>query len=282
MAESSPNPANNSPKHNDILEIGQAAAGMPVSLFDVPTLRAFEAPAGLMLLLEAAVDRANVESRRLEHLLLIGPDGGGKRVVARVLVRELAQRCVEVEGSCIDNLDHLMELLRQLRDRDVLVVHHIDRMPKRGQRHLAEALRERRAPRAARALREPWAKRDPDAPREKIADISLLATTRVHQQVSPDIGAIVELGLHLGPPSTNHLALALLRGLRSQGLGIATGALEWLAAKAHGQPGGAESLLRAVAISARAEGERQISQEFFDRNLAPIADQLVHRAAPGT
>lgn len=222
--------------------------------FEAPTIRSFAGPCAGLQLLEAAVDQANQDGRRLEHLLLCGPAGCGKQILARAVVRELAQRAVEVDGDGVDNLSHLMELVRSLRPRDVLLVRHLDRMPRRGQLHLAVMLTEHHAPRAARRPHEPFARHDPDAPREQVADFTLLGTTARPERVQPALWRQFEWRIQLPAPTLEHQHAAVRRALTGLGLAIDPRAHDALATLCATNADRARAILRATAIRARAEG----------------------------
>ncbi len=241
--------------------------GHRARVFDAPTLRSFDCPHGSIKLLEAAVDLANMDARRMEHLLITGPAGSGKLVLARAVVRELAQRAVEVEGESIESLAHLMQLARSMRYRDVLLIRHLDLVPKRGQAHLAVMLDELHAPRAARPPHELFVRRDPDAQPETVAEFTLLATAADPARVLPVLKQHFELTLYLEPPTERGLCSAIRRALAGFGLTAEPAAIQGVAAVTSAWPDCAESIVRVMAIRARAEGVKVINEELVQRWL---------------
>ncbi|MBL9140874.1 MAG: AAA family ATPase, partial [Phycisphaerae bacterium] len=213
MDDLTPNsPFHNSPRRrrppSDIAERAR--------IFDAPTIRSFDGPFGSMPVLEAAVDQANLDARRLEHILIVGPAGAGKQVLARAIVRELAQQAVEVDGESVESLSHLMELVRLLKARDVLVVRHVDLMPERGQQHLAVIVGERRAPRLTRAAleRREWlGLTTPEPAPAPLPEFSLLATAADMAKVQPMLRQHIELTLRLATPNAQCQHAAIRRAL---------------------------------------------------------------------
>lgn len=232
-------------------ECTRAVARPRTHIFDAPTIRSFDAPREVTNLLEAAVDQANIDARRLEHMLICGPAGSGKQVLARAVVRELAQHAAEIDGECIENLEHLMELVRLLRARDVLLIRNLDRMAKRGQRNLAVMLSERLAPRSARPVRPRFAERDPDAPREAVVDFSLLATAGDASKVQPVLRQYIELTVQLAAPSCPQMYSAVSRAAALLDLRPGREMLDQLTASCLMRADGADSVVRAAALMAR-------------------------------
>lgn len=240
-------------------------------IFDAPTIRSFDGPYGSMQVLEAAVDQANMDARRLEHILVAGPAGCGKQVLARAVVRELAQRSVEIDGESVENLPHLMEIVRPLRDRDVLVVRHLDLMAARGQHHLAVIVGERRAPRLTRATQErrEWlGLTTPEPTPPPLPDFSLLATAGDVLKVQPVLRRLFELTVKLATPSADCQRVAIRRALASLELRADDAASARLVELATAHPDCTEPIVRVIAIRARAEGQAVIARELVDRCAA--------------
>lgn len=197
---------------------GQVAA--PSRVFALPTLRAFEGAPQVVAALEAAVDEANARAQRLEHVLFTGASRSGKRLLAEAVIRELAQPCQRADGECVHTLSHLMELVRPLRARDVLLLRNVDRLPKRGQQYLAGMLEERRAPR-------PWRERaekrgflatveqeDCAAP---LPPFTLVATAATTEAMQPVLRARFELVFALPVPCARAHAAAVRRAALARG-----------------------------------------------------------------
>jgi Holliday junction resolvasome RuvABC ATP-dependent DNA helicase subunit len=235
-------------------------------IFEAPTIRCFDAPAGSMHVLEAAVDQANMDARRLEHLLLVGPAGSGKQVLARAVVRELAQQAVEVDGESVENLPHLLAIIRPLRNRDVLVVRHVDQMAPRGQQHLAVIVGERRVPRVTRTAleRQEWLGLAEPEPPAVIPEFSLLATAADPAKVQPMLARHVELTVRLAAPSPACQRSAIRRALAGFQLSADEAAALRLVELATAHPDCTEPIVRVVAIRARAEGRSVIARDLVD------------------
>ena len=70
-----------------------------------------------------ALDAAQMDGRKIDHSLLVGPPGLGKSALAHVIAEEMATDLHEVLGQAIRSPSDLHALLLSAKDRDVV---HID------------------------------------------------------------------------------------------------------------------------------------------------------------
>ena len=80
--------------------------------------------------LKSLVALSREREQPLPHILLIGPDGGGKRALATVLANEMGAALVATAGPSLQNGADLMGILTNLAERDVLFLDEIDRLPR--------------------------------------------------------------------------------------------------------------------------------------------------------
>ena len=78
---------------------------------------------GVIDQVKVALDAAQMDTKKFDHALLVGPPGMGKSALAAVIAQEMATDFHEVLGQSIKNAADLNVLLLAAKDRDVV---HID------------------------------------------------------------------------------------------------------------------------------------------------------------
>jgi Holliday junction DNA helicase RuvB len=78
---------------------------------------------GVIDQVKVALDAAQMDGKKFDHALLVGPPGMGKSALAAVIAQEMAGGFHEVLGQSIKSIAELNALLLVARDRDVV---HID------------------------------------------------------------------------------------------------------------------------------------------------------------
>ena len=78
---------------------------------------------GVIDQVRVALDAAQMDGKKFDHALLVGPPGMGKSALAAVIAQEMATELHEVLGQSINNAADLNALLLSAKDRDVV---HID------------------------------------------------------------------------------------------------------------------------------------------------------------
>ena len=78
---------------------------------------------GVIDQVKVALDAAQMDGKKFDHSLLVGPPGMGKSALAAVIAQEMATDFHEVLGQSIKNGADLNTLLLSAKDRDVV---HID------------------------------------------------------------------------------------------------------------------------------------------------------------
>lgn len=94
--------------------------------------------------LKRAAARARLRGQPLPHILLCGPPGLGKSSLGRALAAEIDATFRPVSAPLVRGTDDLLRHLTTLRDRDILFLDEIHRLPDHVAEALYEALEDRR------------------------------------------------------------------------------------------------------------------------------------------
>ncbi len=78
---------------------------------------------GVIDQVRVAIDAAQMDNKKFDHALLVGPPGMGKSALAAVIAQEMATDFHEVLGQSIKNNADLNVLLLAAKDKDIV---HID------------------------------------------------------------------------------------------------------------------------------------------------------------
>jgi Holliday junction DNA helicase RuvB len=78
---------------------------------------------GVIDQVRVALDAAQIDGKKFDHSLLVGPPGMGKSALAAVIAQEMATDFHEVLGQSIKNVADLNVLLLKAKDRDIV---HVD------------------------------------------------------------------------------------------------------------------------------------------------------------
>jgi len=79
--------------------------------------------------LKVFVEAARRRQEALDHVLFCGPPGLGKTTLAHVIARELGVDLVPASGPAIERKGDLAGILTNLKDRDVLFIDEVHRLP---------------------------------------------------------------------------------------------------------------------------------------------------------
>ena len=85
---------------------------------------------GVIDQVSVALDAAQMDGKRFDHSLLVGPPGCGKTALANVVAAEMATQLHEVLGQSLKHPSDLNALLLASRDHDVLHVDEAHELPK--------------------------------------------------------------------------------------------------------------------------------------------------------
>ena len=99
---------------------------------------------GVVDQISVALDAAQIDTRRFENSLLVGPPGVGKSMAANVIAQEMATDFIEVLGQSVANVADLNALLLQATNKAVVHIDEAHELDRRLQTALYLALDKRR------------------------------------------------------------------------------------------------------------------------------------------
>ncbi len=210
--------------------------------------------------LKIFVKAANLRNEQLDHVLLLGPPGLGKTTLAYIIANEMGVNIKATSGPIIERPVDLVGILTSLRERDVLFIDEIHRLPRAVEEYLYSAMEDfkidivlDKGPKA-------------ESVRIDIAPFTLIgATTRVGLLTSPLISRF-GMSFRLDYYSVQELYKIILRSAQLLKVQISDeGALE-IARRSRGTPRVANRLLRRVRDYAEVK-----SNGIIDKDLAVYA-----------
>jgi holliday junction DNA helicase RuvB len=202
-----------------------------------------------------ALDAAQMDNKKFDHALLVGPPGLGKTMVAKVVACEMASDFQEVLGQSIKTPSDLNAVLLETKEKSLVFVDEAHEMKAEYQTALYLAMDKRRV--IVNGGKRPLSM--------KVADFSLLlATTDEHRLLAP---LRDRMRLVLRFDFYNETELETVVRQRSRGLGwtVDESAFPLIAQRARGTPRIALRLLQACRRVCRAEGETTITEEQLRR-----------------
>ena len=213
-----------------------------------------------------AIDACQMDSRRFDHALLVGPPGLGKTAIAQVLAAELAADYFEVLGQSIKHPSDLNSVLLAATSGSVVFIDEAHELKTEFQTALYLALDKRKIilSGGSRAGGTPQIL--------PLADFALLlASTDEHCLLQP-LRDRMRLLLRFTYYSVEELTTILLQRSRALSWDIHEELLPQIAERSRGTPRLALRILQACRRVARSEGETTITSDHFDR--ACVLDQI--------
>jgi len=201
------------------------------------TVRQFAVDQGEFLIehLESLVDSMVTGEMPRRHMLLVGPLASGKRALARAVAAEFGTRVHELDPSGSTREDDIDEILRRMRDGEILVVHNIDEFPPPGLVALCRAIVTGKVSdadskycdgaEAAEASRNRRAQ--PPIPTSRLAAFTIIATTNAPEAVAMSLHeSMIRISVQRSASGTK---AAILRSARARSITCTEEALELLA-----------------------------------------------------
>ena len=213
-----------------------------------------------------AIDASQMDGRRFDHALLVGPPGLGKTSVAQVVAAELASDYFEVLGQSIKHPSDLNSVLLAATEKSVVFIDEAHELKPEFQTALYLALDKRKIILAGGG-------KSSGAPQSlPLADFSLLlASTDEHCLLQP-LRDRMRLLLRFTYYSEAELTTVLLQRSRSLGWDVHEELFPLIAQRSRGTPRLALRILQACRRVCRAEGQSTIRPEHLER--ACQLDQL--------
>lgn len=213
-----------------------------------------------------ALDAAQMDGRRLDHALLVGPPGLGKTAIAQVVASELAADYFEVLGQSIKHPSDLNSVLLAATPKSIVFIDEAHELKTEYQTALYLALDKRRI------ILNGNSKSGGTPQSLPLADFSLLlASTDEHCLLQP-LRDRMRLLLRFSYYSTEELTTVLLQRSRALNWDVHEELFPLIAQRARGTPRLALRIVQACRRVCRAEGEHTITADHLERACA--LDQL--------
>lgn len=203
-----------------------------------------------------ALDAAQMDAKKFDHALLVGPPGLGKTMVAKVIACEMASDFHEVLGQSIKAPSDLNAVLLEAKEKSVVFVDEAHEMKTEYQTALYLALDKRKVI-VNGGGRRPLSM--------KVADFSLLlATTDEHRLLQP-LRDRMRLVLRFDFYNEGELETVVRQRSRALGWTVDEAVFPLIAQRSRGTPRIALRLLQACRRVCRAEGETTITVDQLRR-----------------
>jgi len=210
--------------------------------------------------LRIAVEAAWADSVPLDHVMLTGPPGVGKTLLANVLAREMAGEFKEVLGQGLCSPQAVNGFLMSAeRANAVMFIDEAHEASPAAQTALYKAIDER-----AVYLRDIYAD---TTTKLELPKLTLLLATTDPQRLLLPLRDRMRLVCQLSRYTTDDLVALLRQKARQLGWEIEDASLGPIAARAMGTPRLALRLLQAARRTTRAEGETVISAAHIERTF---------------
>jgi len=221
---------------------------------------------GVKNVVSVAIDACQMDGRRFEHALMVGPPGLGKTAIAQVLASELAADYFEVLGQSIKHSSDLNSVLLAATDGSVVFIDEAHELKPEFQTALYLALDKRK-------IILTGGNKSGGSPQSiPLAHFALLlASTDEHCLLQP-LRDRMRLVLRFTYYSVEELTTVLHQRIRALEWDVHEQLLPLIALRARGTPRLALRILQACRRVARSEGEFTITLEHLAR--ACTLDQL--------
>ena len=250
------------------------------------SLRHIVGQSGVVDAVTVAIDACQMDGRRFDHALMVGPPGLGKTAIAQILAAELAADYFEVLGQSIKHPSDLNSVLLAATDQSVVFIDEAHELKTEFQTALYLALDKRKI------ILTGGSKSGGSPQSIPLADFALLlASTDEHCLLQP-LRDRMRLLLRFTFYSTEELTTVLLQRVRALEWEVHEELLPLIAQRARGTPRLALRILQACRRVARSEGEFTIKLEHLARactldgldelGLGPTEQEYLIALAGGT
>lgn len=230
------------------------------------SLRHIVGQKGVVDAVTVAIDACQMDGRRFDHSLLVGPPGLGKSAICQTICSELAADYFEVLGQSIKHPSDLNSILLAATPRSIIFIDECHLLKPEFQTALYLALDKRK-------IVLTGGSKSAGAPQNiPLADCTLLLASTDEHSLLPPLRDRMRLLLRFTYYSVEELTTILLQRSRALGWEIHEGLLPHIALRARGTPRIALRILQACRRVARSEGEFTITASHLERACA--LDQL--------
>lgn len=210
---------------------------------------------GVLDQVTVALDAAQMDNKKFDHALLVGPPGLGKTAVAKIVACEMASDFHEVLGQSLKTPADLNAVLLEAKEKAVVFVDEAHEMKPEYQTALYLALDKRKV--IVNGGKRPLSM--------EVADFSLLlATTDEHRLLQP-LRDRMRLVLRFDFYSEGELETVVRQRSRALGWTVDEVVFPLIAQRSRGTPRIALRLLQAARRVCRAEGESKIAEDQLRR-----------------
>lgn len=224
-----------------------------------PTLKHFVGQGLVVEQVKVALDAAVAENEPLVPMLMLGPPGLGKTLVAHIMAKELAVPIYEVLGQNLALLSDLQGVLLDATDRSIVFVDECDEMPPYAQTALYKAVEERKiyVEGNVHSGRKPQV--------VPLANFTLILCSNHEHSIVQPLRDRMKLVLRFEYYSAEELTRLLQQRAKALGWAIDNGVLAEIAKRGRGTPRLAIRLFEACRRTCRSEGDTTITMKHFER-----------------
>ena len=207
--------------------------------------------------LTALVGLARRREEPLGHILLVGPDGYGKRTLAQIISRELSVNLRATSAYAIENVGDLAAIINDLDQGDIFFVPHVNRL----RTYLVDLL----APTLRSFELDIIVGKDPGARAMRLAikHFTLIGTIQKASDCPGDLLNSFDAVIPLQRYQESEMLRLTERLAANAKLSVESAAVALVARLADGNPGQLESLLRRLKLVEKEPISEQDAQEML-------------------